>query len=82
MFLSGSEGDLCTIPNHHGVYPWPILFVIASREAARRPRGFQNLWIYPCGARRLMRRYHGFVGACPELAEGLLAKTDYSKLSQ
>jgi len=32
-------------------------------------------WIYPFGARRLMKRYHGFVGACPELVEGLLAMT-------
>jgi len=38
-------------------------------------------WIYPFGARRLMKRYHGFVGACPELVEGLLATTGYAKVS-
>jgi len=32
-------------------------------------------WVYTFGARRLMRRYHGFIGACPELVEGLLART-------
>jgi len=44
-------------------------------------RGKTTGGIYPFGARRLMRRYHGFVGACPELVEGLLATTGYAKVS-
>jgi len=44
-----------------------------ARESLWRRGEPQSLWIYPSGARRLMRGYHGFVGACPELAEGLRA---------